>query len=128
MLTILSHLLKGESIIEKHLKDKEIATNSTSTNAQNKTSPSGTAIVSNSQQASSEPAGHPSSRLSNPLAVAEERGGAQSQFLDILVDMGFTREMAGDALVHNSFDVEQAAEWLLAQSNMARLTVSVFPS
>lgn len=114
LLTILSHLLKGESIIEKYIKDSNSA--GTSADAQTKS----TAPSSFSQAGLLEPIIVPRlGRPSNPEPVGED-SNAQSRIIDILVDMGFNRELAGDALAQTSNDVEQAAEWLISHSNLVR--------
>ncbi|KAJ6222788.1 hypothetical protein RDWZM_001333 [Blomia tropicalis] len=110
LLTILSHLLKGESIIEKYYKDKEneMQVNVTSSKAN----------TSSNLQNISEPLASSTSivitRPSNSFPLGEF--DPQAPNLDILVDMGFSRETAGDALARNSYDVEQAAEFLLQLS------------
>lgn len=118
-MTILSHLLKGESIIEKYYKDKEneMQVNVTSSKAN----------TSSNLQNISEPLASSTSivitRPSNSFPLGEF--DPQAPNLDILVDMGFSRETAGDALARNSYDVEQAAEFLL-QLSMPRPVVSKF--
>lgn len=128
MLTILSHLLKGESIIEKYLKEKEkVATSSLSTNTPKKPEEAPAVIhapdTSSSTEQQVQPT-RPTTSATNPLTVLED-SSAHPQFVDILVDMGFTRELAVEALASAAYNVEQAAEWLLANSNLARSTVSV---
>lgn len=126
LLTILSHLLKGESIIEKYIKDSNSA--STSTDAQTKSTgasapaPASSSIFQNNPLAPGllEPIIVPRlSRPPNPEPAGEDLN-AQSRVIDILVDMGFTRDMASDALSHTSNDVEQAAEWLISHSTLVR--------
>ena len=120
MLTILSHLLKGEPMIQKYLKEKEetSASNKTATtSAQNKLNPVSNQIASSAQDTTTVTTPVPPPRPANPVAA---ESNAHSQFLDILVDMGFTRELAGDALAQTGYDVEQAAEWLLAHANIVR--------
>lgn len=116
MLTILSHLLKGESIIEKYLQDKEKEMPKVASTTSKQI------VVVNVPTATERTLTPPTAQLTNSLS---EEPNAHSQFLDILVDMGFTRELSVDALAQTGYDVEQAAEWLLVNSNIvARPPVS----
>ena len=46
------------------------------------------------------------------------------QMLDLLVDMGFSRTSAADALIQTGYDVPAAAEWLLTHPEMSTMQVS----
>lgn len=90
LLTIFSHLLKGEKLIETNLVKNEIST---------------TAAITPTEVSVS--------RTSLP-----EVSTMYPELLNILVDMGFPRETAAYALVQTENDVEQAAEFLLSNSSV----------
>jgi len=92
ILQILCHLLKGETIINDHLKKEK--------------DPDSVASTSNITTLSS--ATNPSQPTSRP-----EYSGVNQDHLQQLIDMGFAREAAIDALMQCQ-TIEQATEFLLA--------------
>lgn len=112
LLTIFSHLLKGEKLIESHVGKNE-SNVATPTPAE----PSGTAAASSATPAAGAGGGR------DPLP---EVPNMYSELLNILVDMGFPRETAAYALLQTENDVEQAAEFLLSNSSANRTNVRIF--
>ncbi|KAH7639382.1 e3 ubiquitin-protein ligase huwe1-like protein [Dermatophagoides farinae] len=126
LITIFSHLLKGETIIEKHLGltkvDGTNATTSASTSSGASSSstftiePLGELIFSSvggedgsSSTSSSVAATSASSTTAQSAATRSE----QNPNVQTLMEMGFSRDLAIDALLQTSDDVNAATEWIL---------------
>lgn len=92
ILSILCHLLKGETIINEHLKKETESENSASGAGQ-----TGSSISNNQSQ--------PSARSDYP--------GVNQDHLQQLIDMGFARDSVIDALMQCQ-TIEQATEFLLS--------------
>jgi E3 ubiquitin-protein ligase HUWE1 len=112
ILAILCHLLKGEAIItEKLAKEKETSASTANTNttsASSTTAPTATTRTANTNR-------------TNDL----EDQGINSDHLQQLMDMGFARELALDALLQTN-SLEQATDYLLSHPGPLRqVTVSV---
>lgn len=119
MLAILCHLLRGESLIQEKLASQkteaEAAATATATAAAAATATANAAPGQNApQDASRRP----------PRDELEEQGINRDQ-LQQLMDMGFTRELALDALMqYNS--LEQATEYLLNHPSLRAPAVRFF--
>lgn len=104
MLAILCHLLRGEALVrEKLAKEKEAAAPSSGTAAAAVDSP----LLQGSAGRSSG-----ASRGGPPLAAPPHEEVNQDH-LQQLMDMGFCRELATEALVHSA-SLEQATDYLLS--------------
>lgn len=139
MLTILSHLLRGESVIENYLKSNESSSSSSSVNATNSGTTVNIASTSGTSSASSSGStaalafalSAPTVDVSQPRVVAEGAPPEASadddlpegagEFITALTDMGFTREMALEALMNVGHDVVAATEWMLSQPDRAQV-------
>lgn len=103
MLAILCHLLRGETIIkEKLAKIEDVPAGATAA-----TTAAGSA--SGAESSTSATAANRTRRA----AESSDEGGVNPQHLVQLVDMGFSRALATEALLHTS-SVEQATEYLLS--------------
>ena len=112
MLAILCHLLKGEAIIQEKLaKEKEtppVATTTTTTT---------TTTTSATTASTAAPRARPGAN--NDL----EDQGINADHLQQLMDMGFPRELALDALLQTN-SLEQATDYLLSHPGPLRPPVS----
>ena len=102
MLAILCHLLKGEAIIQEKLaKEKE-------------TPPTATTTTTSATTAST------TAPRARPAANNElEDQGINADHLQQLMDMGFPRELALDALLQTN-SLEQATDYLLSHPGPLR--------
>lgn len=137
LITIFSHLLKGETIIEKHFGQQKIG----ETNAITSTSAAAASTGASTSAVPFESTGEiftgsvdgSSSTSSSVAATSASSTTAQSSSanrteqssnVQTLVEMGFSRDLAIDALLHTSDDVNAATEWIL--QNFSRFLVSFF--
>ena len=105
MLAILCHLLKGEAIIQEKLAKEKESTAAT-TAATTTTSATPTSITT--------------APRARPAANNElEDQGINADHLQQLMDMGFPRELALDALLQTS-SLEQATDYLLSHPGPLR--------
>uniref|UniRef100_A0A4D5S055 Putative e3 ubiquitin-protein ligase huwe1 n=1 Tax=Ixodes scapularis TaxID=6945 RepID=A0A4D5S055_IXOSC len=106
MLAILCHLLRGEALIkEKLAKEEEVAAAAAST--------SSGAVGSTSTGATEGTLLHGSSRGSRATLVPASHEDINQDHLQQLMDMGFCRELATEALAHSA-SLEQATDYLLS--------------
>lgn len=107
VLAILCHLLRGETIIQEKLeKEKETVESTSTTTTSNSTAPAAAPLGSLNQR----------NRRGNDSL---EEQGINPSHLQQLMDMGFARELALDALM-NTNNLEQATDYLLSHPGPLR--------